>query len=62
MVLPPERVFGYDAVGEFLMINILMFVAGGLSGLLIAWLLEPLFSGFIAGLAGDDSPKNSAEP
>ena len=36
------------------MTNILMFAAGGLTGLLIAWFLKPLVAGFIQGLRHRD--------
>lgn len=41
------------------MINILAFVSGGVTALFIAWLLKPLISGFIAGLAGDENAHES---
>lgn len=36
------------------MMDALTFAAGGVTGLVIAWMLKPLVAGLIAGLKGED--------
>ena len=43
------------------MIEVLIFAAGGVSALVVAWVVEPLVGGFLEGLRGESDTHIAAE-
>lgn len=44
-----------DFAGRRLMMDVLIFAAGGVTALVIAWLVQPIFGGLIEGMNGGTS-------
>lgn len=59
-ILPCTR--ATDFVGRRLMMDVLIFMAGGFTAVFIAWLVKPIFGGLIEGMNGGTSRrKNKSE-
>lgn len=51
-----------DLAGRRLMMDVLIFMAGGVTAVFIAWLVQPIFGGLIEGMNGGTSRrKNRSE-